>query len=216
MTSDRVAAMIDRLSSAFTKEPGSNLEKILSTIETEMQGLEDEAAAVVLSHQFRNASGQSLENMTETFGVSRIPGTSDTTLRENMGTVLWQNRSHGSIADVQKIVSYITGVPADAVTIVEPSPGRFSLIVESTWTQSFSLAGLYNAVNKTKAGGVLFLEDETVFILTAPLEAETGRDVVTGLKTNAWGWGYDAWGDSPWGGLDLDIEIGHHVITPIP
>lgn len=214
--SDDTNKIINRLSSAFTHEPGSNLDKILSTLETQLQEIDTVAGAIVLSHQIRRAGGKSLDNLASTFGVTRPIGASDTTLRENVATVLWQNRSSGAAGDIRKVVSYITGVPEDAVTIVEPSPGRFSLIVESTWTQSFSLAGLYNAVNKTKAGGVLFLADQTVFILTSPLEVETGRNVAMGLKTNSWGWGYDAWGDSPWGGLDLDIETGHHVITPIP
>lgn len=213
---NQVAEMITRLSSAFSKEPGSNLNKILSAIEDEMKNIDEVAAAIVISHQWRHTSGKSLENMAEMFGVNRQGGISDAALREVTGTVLWQNKSSGSIADIQKIVAFITGVPESAVTVVEPEPGRFSLVVEATWTQSFSLAGLYNAVNQTKAGGVLFLEDETVFILTAPLEAETARNVVTGLKTNAWGWGDDAWGDSPWGGLDLDVETGRHIITPIP
>ena len=216
MASDRVNQIIDRLSSAFTKQPGSNLEKILSTIETEIQGVDDVAGAIVLSHQWQYTSGKSLENMTKMFGVSRQGGISDTTLRENMGTVLWQNRSSGSIADIQKIVAFITGVPESAVTVVEPETGRFSLIVESTWRQSFSLAGLYDAVNKTKAGGVLFLEDETVFVLTAPLEMETFRTQVTALKPNSWGWGYQPWGTSPWGGVDCDLEIGRKEIIPIP
>lgn len=216
MTSDRITRMIDRLSSAFTKEPDSNLDKILTAIEDELQEVDDAAMAVVISHQWRHTSGKSLENMTQTFGVSRQGGISDTTLRENMGTILWQNKSHGSIADIQKIVAFITGVPEDAVTLIEPSPGRFQIIVEATWTQSFSLAGLYAAVNKTKAGGVLFLEDDTVFIITSPLEIELAWDLVTSMKTNTWGWGYDPWGSSPWGGADRDVETGYKEIVPIP
>ena len=179
--------ILDRLSSAFSKEPDSILNKILSTLVTQLQNIDEVAASVVYSHQYRYAAGKNLENITATFGVSRVGGISDTTLRENLSIVLWQNRSSGTIEDVQKIVAFITGVPESAVRVVEPQAGQFRIIVDATWRQPFRLAGLYNAVHKTKAGGIHFLDDQTIFVLIDPHEGDTYDSMHSGLVQPYWG-----------------------------
>lgn len=213
---DHITRMTRRLSTAFNKNTGTNLEKLLATMADEMVTLEGVGAAVIMSHQWDHATAESLDNMAATFEVSRDPGSSDVALREKVATILWQNRSCGTTADIKAIVAFICGVDPESVTVLEPEAAHISITISEVWSKSFSLAGLYDAINKTKAGGVLFLDDQTVFILDEALITMIGNGYHNAYWTSCWGWGWDAWGLDPWGGSDTTKMDGHSEIIPLP
>ena len=212
---DHVAAMQARLSSAFNKNTGTNLKKLLQTIAAEMDTIDGVSGAIIVSHQWLNASGQSLDNLADTFGVKRLAGQTDSALRTATATVLWQNRSSGCFADIQNLVAFICGVSPANVVLVEPAAAQFRIEVHQNWANSFALTDLYNAINKCRSGGILFLADSTIFLLTEPLVRSIYDSVACQAWMNEWGWGADLWGTDPWGGAEFTMSTCSSVITPI-
>lgn len=192
----RATDMLQHLSSAFTKDPSSNLAKYLQIIAAEIDELESATRAVQAAHQIENATGVQLDRVVDLIGISRLPGESDDDFRPRAGILRWLQSSSGTKADLEAIICYLTGYTTDEFEILEnpnaqgdgsgwgqqkwgSSPwggsykvGQFKIVFYTPPHRPISLSSLYDAVENAKAVGILFLADETTFVCT-----ETGVEL---------------------------------------
>lgn len=182
--------MLRHLSSAFSKDPDSTLGKYVSIIAAELEELDAAAEAVRAAHRVESATGASLDQVVDLIGMSRLPGESDTDFRPRAATLRWLQTSSGTMADLEAIVSYITGYPTDQFDILENpnaqgdgsgwgqqkwgnSPwggaynvGQIKIVFYTAPPSPVHLQTLYDAITAAKAGGILFLANLTTFELT--------------------------------------------------
>jgi hypothetical protein len=243
--------ILNRLSSAFSKDPDSNLAKYILIIAAELDEFEAAVLQVQAAHQLDQAAGIQLDRVVDLLGIARFPGESDDDFRARAGVLRWLQSSSGTKADLEAIICYLTGYTTDEFEVLENpnaqgngsgwgrqkwgnSPwggsynvGQFKIVFYTAPRGPISLPLLYDAVGKARAASVLFLEDQTTFILTETgieldlhliAELEIGYDVSGVLLLTdpiPAGWGRQKWGNSPWGSDGM--ALGHHetVITPI-
>jgi len=242
--------MLKHLSSAFSKDPTSNLAKYLSIIAAEIDELDVAIQAVQDAHQMENAMGIQLDRVVDLLGISRLPGESDDVFRARAGVLRWLQSSSGTKADLEAIVCYLTGYSTDEFEIlVNPnaqgngsgwgqqkwgsSPwggsykvGQFKIVFYSPPYGTISLPVLYDAIEKAKATGVLFLADQTTFVCTetgVEMDLHLLAEIELGYESGAMilpsasppGWGRQKWGSSPWGSDGIAISHLESTVTMI-
>jgi len=182
--------ILSRLSSAFSKDSGSNLAKYISIIAAEIDELEAAAHAVRAAHQLDRATGIQLDRVVDLLGIARLPGELDDVFRPRAQILRWLQSSSGTKADLESIICYLTGYTTDEFTVQENpnaqgngsgwgrqkwgnSPwggsykvGQFKIVFYVAPPGPISLPLLYDAIKKAKATGVKFLSDQTTIIYT--------------------------------------------------
>lgn len=185
----RVADIQNRLSSAFAKDPNTNLARFITLISDELDELDVATEAVRPAHQLELATGIQLDRVVDLIGVVRLPGETDAEFRARAGVVRWLQSSSGTKAEIAAIIMYLTGCTADQFAIIENpnADGDGSGWGEQAWGTSrwggsymvgqfriafygvtegdldVSLTILYDAINAARAGGIAFLSGETTF-----------------------------------------------------
>jgi len=247
----RTADIQNRLSSAFSKVPGSNLAKFISVISDEIDELVAATLQVQTAHQLTQATGIQLDRVVDLIGIARLLGESDEDFRSRAGILRWLQSSSGTKADLEAIICYLTGYTTDEFEVLENpnaqgtgsgwghqkwgnSPwggsykvGQFKIVFYTPPTGPISLPALYEAIEKAKAVAILFLADETTFVLTetgVELDLHLIAEIEIGYESGTMilpassppGWGRQKWGSSPWGGDGIAIDHDETVVTPIP
>jgi len=189
MSEARINQMIGRLSSAFTREPGSNIDKLIRTTEAELQVLEDTGNAILSSHQYENATGASLDHFAAIYGVTRLQSDTDAAVRLRIAIAANVRNASGTISDIISMASRITGYAESDIEMVEfeatvPAGGwglqpwgtspwggsyrsaaSFRLVFHGSGTgKSFTLDDLANGINRVRAAGVTFNVNATQFV----------------------------------------------------
>ncbi len=247
----RTADIQNRLSSAFTKDPVSNLAKFISIFTAEIDELVAATLQVQAAHQLNQATGIQLDRMVDLIGIARLPGESDEDFRSRAGILRWLQSSSGTKADLEAIISYLTGYTTDEFEVLENpnaqgtgsgwghqkwgnSPwggsykvGQFKIVFYTPPPGPISLPALYDAIERAKAVAVLFLADETTFVLTetgVELDLHLIAEIELGYEDSGAmilteptppGWGRQKWGSSPWGGDGIYIDHDETVVTMI-
>lgn len=183
--------ILGHLSSAFTKDPTSNLAKFISIVAGELDALDTATAAVRLAHQLNYATGAQLDLVVGLLGISRLPGESDADFRARAAILRRLQSSSGTKADLEAIICYLTGYTTDEFEILENpnaqgvtgagwgaqkwgstpwggtyNVGQFKIVFYTPPPGPISLPALYAAIESAKAAGVLALTDETTFVCT--------------------------------------------------
>jgi len=176
-----IAEIQNRLSSAFSKDPDSNVAKLIEVIAAELDEFETAALDVLDSHQLEHATGVHLDRVVDLIGISRLPGESDAAFRTRASIERWLQSSSGTKAELEAIVCYITGLTTDDFEIQEnPNAvggtgagwglqkwgssrwggsyqvGQFRIVFDTSPSAEV-LAKLNDAIDKARAAGVLFL-----------------------------------------------------------
>ncbi|PKG31667.1 hypothetical protein, partial [Methanoregula sp.] len=112
--------MLTHFSSAFSKDPDSILGKFVSVIAAELEDLDAAAEAVRSAHHVEAATGASLDQVVDLIGMSsRLPGETDAEFRPRAAMLRWLQSSSGTTADLEAIISYVTGYPPNQFDIIE-------------------------------------------------------------------------------------------------
>jgi len=233
--------ILNRLSSAFSKDPDSNLAKYISIIAAEIDELKAAIATVQAAHQLDLATGIQLDRVVDLLGIARLPGECDDDFRSRAGVLRWLQSSSGTKADLEAIICYMTSYTTDEFTVQENpnaqgngsgwgrqkwgnSPwggsyhvGQFRILCLVPPHRSISLSTMYDSIRKAKATGILFLAGKTT-ILYAEAGIEIGYNSGTTMLPDSYppGWGRQRWGSSPWGSQGIAISHLDTVVTPIP
>jgi len=244
MSEERVARIIGRLSSAFTREPGSNIEQLVRTVETELQAVENALGDIQAAHQYESATGAALDEWAAIYGVTRAAGETDASVRARIKVAAQVRTACGTLADIRSLVARITGYDDADIQVIEfesmsPTGGwgkqpwgtspwggsnrsaaSFRLVLNGFGGSSgFRLLDLVDGIDRVRAAGVLFNRDSTVF-LTDPGSSA----IMTGGQTSVLidapypgiGWGTMPWGSGPWGGFGERMTGGPVNATMIP
>lgn len=127
-TSEKItAALLGRMSSAFSKSPSSNNYAIMAAIAAELHEISDVLDALTETQHIDTASGASLDSIVDLLGIERTSET-DTALRTAYYIEQNRRRSCGTMPNIKAIVARITGYPKEAVQVLEPAAGKFSLV----------------------------------------------------------------------------------------
>jgi len=184
--------ILGRLSSAFSKDPDSNLARFVEVIGAELDELAAAADQVRAAHQLDTATGAQLDQVLALTGIERLAGESDDDYRARASILRRLQSSNGTKADLEAIICYLTGYSTDEFEVIEnpnaqggtgagwgaqkwgSSPwggaynvGQFKIVFYTPPPGPISLPVLYGAIEKAKAMGVLALTDQTTFICTA-------------------------------------------------
>lgn len=210
----RTETMLSRLSTAFATDPGTNIYKLLSLIAVELDNIEVMLTAVENAHYLNSASGKSLERIGYVVSVTRDGLESDADLRGRIIEERIKSRACGTISDIKQAVAYLLGILETDIAVIEDGP-TFRIAVNVTHTKAFSFNILVTGVNATKAGGITFYDLQTVFNNKPYLETYTAGSVSEYLYRTREGFGRDAFGRSPFGGVDREINYGYGSFTEI-
>jgi hypothetical protein len=245
MSEERVAQMIGRLSSAFTREPGSNIEKLVRVTEAELQDIADAAAAVLQAHQYENATGASLDHFARIYGVTRVQTDTDADVRHKITVAASVRESCGTVSDILALVERITGYAIADIDLIEfestipeggygkqewgttewggryPTAANFRLMFHGSGVSpGFAVEDLVDGINRVRCAGVTFNASATIFELDDNL-------IVTVTPINdhivsegevlgeSYGWGNAGWGSRGWGGFYVKVSIGATTATQI-
>lgn len=162
---DRAAAILRRLSSAFRQDRDSNNYRIVRIQADELDEISAVIEDIVQAHNLEFSSGRSLDYLAELLELERN-GLSDDDFRALIAATAVFRRSSGTIADIKNVVSSITGVPEDGIAIHEDGDTSFSIELQSPNQNPFSLTIFNQNVNDAKAAGVKYLADDLVMTLT--------------------------------------------------
>ncbi|MDD1695083.1 MAG: hypothetical protein LUQ71_10205 [Methanoregula sp.] len=240
MSEERVTRMVGRLSSAFTREPGSNIEKLIRSVESELQNIEDTGNAIRTAHQFEKATGAALDFFAAIYGVTRKAGESDASVRQKITVATQVRTACGTKADVIALIARVTGYAEDDIDLIEfestiPTGGwgkqlwgtspwggsnrtaaGFRLVLYGSGVSpGFALADLIAGIDRVRAAGVLFNKSSTV-IRIDPLEitvAAASSSSIVLPKVTGLGWGSQPWGSSAWGGCYVRVTPGEPTAT---
>ena len=197
--------ILSKLSSALVKRPGSNNAALAETIGGEFDDIEAVMQDISQAHAIDTATGASLDRIAALFGVPRAGG-SDIDLRAAVRIEFSRRQSNGTLADIVKVITGITGVPASEITVIERPAGSpaasFYFLLEAANSRPFKASTLVEGVLRAKAAGVAYLSDQLILIWTCPEVAADGEVAtsVQDLVAQPWGWGLHPWGTEPWGG----------------
>ncbi len=166
---DKATAIIRRLSSAFRQDIESNNYKIARIPADELDELKGILRKIQYSHYLDTAEGQSLDNIAELMELSR-DGLSDADFRAMIGSTAVFRMSNGTLEDIKNVVSVLSGVDIDKITIMESyEDNAFSIRIEQPPKSDFTLTSFNKNVNSTKAAGVQYLQDILTIVLTPSL-----------------------------------------------
>jgi|Deesub1362B_J571_1020462.scaffolds.fasta_scaffold00598_20 hypothetical protein len=220
----RAKEMLSRLSTAFRKDEDSNNYKVLSIIAEEFDEIEQVIEQLRNSRFVEIATGRSLDYIAKLFNLTRKSEETDEELRGRLQVELQKYLSCGTLNDILNVIKYFTGLEDKDIRIVEApdailgfGKGSFGNNVFSSPKATFrielleepalqlNLKAFYNAIKAVKAAGVYFQQDETK-IWCYILAFTAGESVTTWLITTPLGFGYDKFGEGPYGGYLLVIK----------
>ncbi|MBN2734705.1 MAG: hypothetical protein JXQ82_07615 [Methanomicrobiaceae archaeon] len=182
---DRVTAIIRRLSSAFRQDTESNNYKITRMPADELDELENILEDIRDAHLLDYATGQSLDYIADLLELSR-EGLSDADFRALIGSTVVFRMSNGTLDDIKNVVSVLSGVDTNKITIVESDDDNaFSIRIEESPSASFTLTSFNKNINSTKAAGVKYLHECLIIYLAALWERHIADNDGTATHSTA-------------------------------
>lgn len=227
-----IKEMLSRLSTAFRKDEDSNNYRLFAVIADEFDEIEQVIEQIRDSRFVEVATGKSLDYIAKLFNITRIANESDDELRGRLQVELQKYLSSGTINDILNVIKYFTLLENKNIKIIEApdatlgfGEGSFGNNVFSSPKATFrielfnlahqlNLKAFYNAIRNVKAAGVYFQQDETVLSFVG-LSAKTSGESSQTWLISTLGFGYDEFGEGPYGGYILtikaDAEIGMNL-----
>lgn len=199
--------MIRRLPSAYRTDTDSNNYKLIQIQAADLDKLSEIIGAVENAHCGESAIGKSLDYLGNLFEIKR-DGLSDDDYRSLLLTSSIYRQANGTIDDIKKVVSQVTGISVSDVELVESTTEpAFSIIISATPQTIHSLTSFNKLVNQTRSAGVKYLQDSLLIILTPALwESHVTRKgacwtigILILLKYSEFVYGLSYFGDATFG-----------------
>lgn len=196
---DRATTILRRLSSAFRQDAESNNYKLLKIHAEELDEIDSVIGDIIEAHNVEYSSGESLDLLAELLELERGE-LSDDDFRATIEATSVFRRSNGTIDDIKNLVSSITGVPVEKISITEPGETSFSIILEIPNEKSFSIPLLTEKVCDAKAAGVKYLSTDLITILNRISEIHRtlpGSRIIR--RTSEFQYGLSIYGEGTYG-----------------
>lgn len=227
--------LVKRLSSAYRKDQGSNLYKLMLAISQELDEIEQAIEQVRDSHFVELASGKSLDMLAKIFNIKRSAGESDEDLRGRLQVELQRYLSSGTLSDIRNVIEYFTGLQPGEYELLEAPGARLGFgeasygnnlygtakltfrIIMRKEPEKLNIKAFYQAINAVRMAGVYFQEACTEFWFYSPQPRAAGSSLIYHRPQLPLGYGDAKFGERGYGEAHgpkavaqaaLDISVG--------